>query len=269
MVGGADADASHDVTGTFRAIFHPIGYSAEVDIPRTSATPLASLSDDDLVRRAQAGDRDSFRAIMTRCNQRLFRVARSIVRDDHDAEDVLQEAYLRAFRAIAGFRGEANILTWLTRIVVNEARGRLRQRRDTVDIGQVETAQRSSAQVIPFPSAGSFDAIEAAVESAHIRRLIEAAIDDLPDAFRTVFMLRDVDGCSIEETAATLDVRPETVKTRLHRARRLLRETLDQQLRATLADAFSFLGAACHAITETVLLRLAAEGRFAVDPATG
>lgn len=226
-----------------------------------------NLSDNELVRRAQQGDRAAFRAIMTQCNQRLFRVARSIVRDDHEAEDVLQEAYLRAFRAIASFRGEANVLTWLTRIVVNEARGRLRQRRDTVDIDQIEAAQRSTAQVIPFPSAGNFGATESAVESAHIRRLVEAAIDDLPDAFRTVFMLRDVDGCSIEETAATLDVRPETVKTRLHRARRMLRETLDQRLKATLADAFSFLGTACLAITDAVLSRLAAEGRLADDDA--
>lgn len=232
---------------------------------RTNPSHPAGLSDEDLVVLAQQGDREAFRAIMTRCNQRLFRVARSIVRNDHEAEDVLQEAYLRAFRAMAGFRGEANILTWLTRIVVNEARGRLRQRRDTVDVDQIEATQRAGAQVIPFPSAGTFGATESAVESAHIRRLVEAAIDELPDTFRTVFMLRDVDGCSIEETAATLDVRPETVKTRLHRARRMLRETLDQRLKATLADAFSFLGTACQAITEAVLMRLAAEGRLADD----
>lgn len=223
----------------------------------------AHLSDEPLVARAQTGDCEAFRAIMTRCNQRLFRVARSIVRDDHEAEDVLQEAYLRAFRAIGGFRGEANILTWLTRITVNEARGRLRQRRDAVGVDQVEAAERNGAQVIPFPSAASFGATESAVESAHVRRLVEAAIDELPDAFRTVFMLRDVDGCSIEETAATLGVRPETVKTRLHRARRMLRETLDQRLAATLAEAFSFLGLACQAITEAVLRRLAAEGLIA------
>lgn len=232
---------------------------------RTNPSHSAGLSDEDLVVLAQQGDREAFRVIMTRCNQRLFRVARSIVRNDHEAEDVLQEAYLRAFRAMAGFRGEANILTWLTRIVVNEARGRLRQRRDTVDVDQIEATQRAGAQVIPFPSAGNFGATESAVESAHIRRLVEAAIDELPDTFRTVFMLRDVDGCSIEETAATLDVRPETVKTRLHRARRMLRETLDQRLKATLADAFSFLGTACQAITEAVLMRLAAEGRLADD----
>jgi RNA polymerase sigma-70 factor (ECF subfamily) len=232
-------------------------------MPRTKPAIFADMSDEHLVHRAQGGDREAFRAIMTRCNQRLFRVARSIVRDDHEAEDVLQEAYLRAFRAIAGFRGEANILTWLTRITVNEARARLRQRRDTVGVDQIEAAQQAGAQVIPFPSAAGFGATESAVESAHIRRLVEAAIDDLPDTFRTVFMLRDVDGCSIEETAATLGVRPETVKTRLHRARRLLRETLDQRLKATLADAFSFLGPACQAITEAVLLRLSTEGRMA------
>ncbi|MBS0480047.1 MAG: sigma-70 family RNA polymerase sigma factor, partial [Proteobacteria bacterium] len=145
----------------------------------------ASLSDDDLVCRARAGDREAFRAIMSRCNQRLFRVARSVLRDDCEAEDVLQDAYLRAFRAIAGFRGDANVLTWLTRIVINEARGRLRSRRDMVDVDQIEAAQRTSAQVIPFPSAGDFGATEAAAESAHIRRLVERAIDDLPDTFRT------------------------------------------------------------------------------------
>jgi RNA polymerase sigma-70 factor (ECF subfamily) len=223
-------------------------------------TPAATRSDNELLCRARAGDRAAFGAIVARANQPLFRVARSVVRDDSEAEDVLQESYLRAFRAIGGFRGEADILTWLTRIVVNEARGRLRKRRPTVAVEQIERAQEAGAAILAFPAPPGFDSPEAAAESAHLRRMIEAAIDDLPEPFRLVFILRDVDGRSIEETAAALGIPAATVKTRLHRARRLMRAAIDDRLRATIAEAFSFLGPACARITAAVLARLDEEG---------
>lgn len=227
-----------------------------------------ALDDGALVRLAQAGDREAFRVIMQRGNQRLFRTARGVVRDDAEAEDVLQEAYVRAFAAIGGFRGEAGIMTWLTRIVLNEARDRLRRRRPTVDLDQIERAQESGGQVIPFPQASGAPSPEADAARSQIRDLIERAVDDLPDIFRIVFIMRDIDDCSIEETAVNLDLKPETVKTRLHRARRLLRQALDAQLASTMAEAFPFLGASCRRITEAVLVRLEAEGRISATPGT-
>lgn len=227
-----------------------------------------ALDDGALVRLAQAGDREAFRVIMQRGNQRLFRTARAVVRDDAEAEDVLQEAYVRAFAAIGGFRGEAGIMTWLTRIVLNEARDRLRRRRPTVDLDQIERAQEAGGQVIPFPQASGAPSPEADAARSQIRDLIERAVDDLPDIFRIVFIMRDIDDCSIEETAANLDIKPETVKTRLHRARRLLRQALDAQLASTMGEAFPFLGARCGRITQAVLVRLEAEGRISATPGT-
>ena len=227
----------------------------------TVARSLSVIEEADLIDRARAGDRDAFRTIMTRSNQQLFRVARSIVRDDAEAEDVLQESYLRAFRAIAGFRGDADVMTWLTRIVVNEARGKLRKRRSTVGIEAIEQAQRSGAAILAFPLPPGIETPEAAAETIHLRRMIETAIDDLPEPFRLTFILRDVHGCDTAETAAALDIAEATVKTRLHRARRLMRAALNDRFRATIAEAFSFLGPACARITAKVLDRLDREDR--------
>ncbi|MFK0299506.1 RNA polymerase sigma factor [Brevundimonas sp. NPDC090276] len=225
----------------------------------------AALDQADLVRLAQSGDREAFRAIMQQGNQRLFRIARGVVGDDVEAEDVLQEAYARAFAAIGAFRGEAHVLTWLTRIVLNEARDRVRRRRATVDLDQIEQAQQT-AEIIPFPGTGGSPEVDAA--RMQIRGLIERAVDDLPPSFRIVFIMRDIEECSIEETAANLQIRPETVKTRLHRARRLLRQALDEQLSSSMVGAFPFLGARCARITGVVLERLGREGRLSVETGT-
>ena len=220
-----------------------------------AARDYAALAEPDLAAFARAGDREAFRAIMQRCNQRLFRIARAVMGDDAEAEDVLQEAYTRAFAAIAGFRGEAGVATWLTRIVLNEAHGRLRSRRATVDLDVVETAQ-VSARVLPFPGRNGPEDPEADAARAQIRRVIEQAVDALPEAFRLVFILREVEELSVEATAEHLGIRPETVKTRLHRARRRLREALDAQLADVMVGAYPFLGARCERITQAVLQRL-------------
>lgn len=221
------------------------------------APDYANLPEAELIGIARIGDHGAFRAVMTRCNQRLFRVARAVMRDDVEAEDVLQEAYTRAFAAIGGFRGEAGIATWLTRIVLNEAHGRLRRRRPMVELDQVEAAQES-AQVLTFPNLVRSDDPEADAARAQIRRILERAVDDLPEAFRLVFILREVEGLSAEATAGHLNLKVETVKTRLHRARRRLREALDDQLADVLVGAYPFLGARCARITEAVLARLSA-----------
>jgi RNA polymerase sigma-70 factor (ECF subfamily) len=219
------------------------------------AVDYPGLPESDLVERARAGDREAFRAIMTRCNQRLFRIARAVVRDEAEAEDVLQEAYTRAFGAIAGFRGEAGIATWLTRIVLNEAHGRLRRRRKTVDLDELEIAQ-AGAQVLNFPGMTRSDDPEADAARGQIRRILEGAVDALPEPFRLVFILREVEELSAEETAIHLNLKVETVKTRLHRARRRLRDALDAQLADVMVGAYPFLGARCERITQAVLQRL-------------
>ena len=226
-------------------------------LPATAeSVAWATLPDAELVAFAQQGRREAFRHLMQRCNQRLFRVARAVVRDDAEAEDVVQEAYTHAFAKLSTFRGEASLSTWLTRIVLNEANGRLRQRRPSVDIATFEATPQEDTRVIAFPSRFGSEDPAAAAARTQIRGLIERAIDELPEAFRIVFIMREVEGCSVEETATTLDIRPETVKTRLYRARRLLRSALHDSLEATLGEAFPFLGPRCARMTEAVLARV-------------
>lgn len=217
----------------------------------------ATLPEAELVAHARAGRREAFAALMQRGNQRLFRIARSVLRDEGEAEDVLQEAYLRAFAAIADFRGEASVFTWLTRIVLNEAHGRLRRRRPMLELEAVEIAQAEPGRLLAFPGAPVSEDPERDAARAEVRRLLERAVDALPEAFRLVFVLREVEGLSVEETGQALGVKPETVKTRLFRARRLLREALDDQLASALTGAFPFLGARCARITQAVLARMA------------
>lgn len=230
--------------------------------PGTERTvDYAALDDARLAARVAAGDRDAFCHLMQRCNQRLFRTARGMVGNDAEAEDIVQDAYLRAFEHIATFRGESSLTTWLTRIVLNGAQSRLRQRRMTVELDQIDTLQTDGDRVVPFPSrfvsesTGGEDPA-AAASREQVRRLIEHAVDDLPEPFRIVFVLRDIEGCTVEETAGSLSLRTETVKTRLHRARRLLRAALNDTLSATLSEAFPFLGSRCARISAAVMTRI-------------
>ena len=222
-------------------------------VQRTAGT----LTDErNLVERVKSGDQSAFRAIMEKNSRRLYRVARAVMRDDTEAEDVVQETYLRAFSNLATFRGESSLTTWLTRIALNEALGRKRRQRATVTLASVETAQETNAQIIQFPAMSTETDPERTAAQHEIRRLLERAMDALPEPFRLVFVMRDVEEMSIEEAASQLGIRPETVKTRLHRARRLLRQSLDGQLASTLKDTFPFAGARCAHITEAVLSQL-------------
>lgn len=210
----------------------------------------------DLIRKAITGDETAIRAIIRTHNRRLYRVARSIVRDDSEAEDVLQEAYLHAFSALADFRGQSSLSTWLTRIVLNEA---LQRRRRRVDLPTEKTGlqQKMQSQVIPFPYVGN-RAVDP--ESMTVQRefisLIEHAIDELPEDFRTVLVARAIEDMSIEETAELLGIKPETVKTRLHRARRLLKDDLADYFGSFMDDVFPFDGARCDRVTNAVIERL-------------
>ena len=222
------------------------------------AIDYEGLEDAALVSLVQGGDREAFRQVMRRSNQRLFRVARGVMNDDAEAEDVVQEAYVHAYEKLATFRGDASLLTWLTRIVLNEAYGRLRQRRHTVDIDQIEVAQADAGRVVAFPAKFCSEDPLASAARDQVRRLVEHAVDGLPEPFRIVFVMREIEECTVEETAASLDLKAETVKTRLHRARRLLRAALQDTLSTSLGDAFPFLGPRCDRVTESVMQRLEA-----------
>jgi RNA polymerase sigma-70 factor (ECF subfamily) len=222
----------------------------------------SALDDDGLLHRIRAGDRDAFSLLMRRYNRRLYRVARSVLRDDAEAEDALQDAYLQAYRALPGFRGDAALGTWLTRIVVNAA---LMRQRKTGRLAEViELGADYGADDAPVPHGGDdrhADAAqpELAALRAQTRRLIETGIDKLPTAFRTVFVLRAVEELTVEETAATLDIPEATVRTRYFRARAMLREALAREIDFAIEDAFGFDGARCDRIVQAVQQRIEAD----------
>lgn len=225
----------------------------------TAPTITPATPDVELVARAAQGDDEAFEAIMRRHNRLLFRTGRSILKSDAETEDALQESYLRAWRSLACFRADSKLSTWLVRIVINEALGRLRR--------------HNSAQVIPMDATLDDDDAPAeeriaddadrqpdrAAMRSEVRRLIEARIDTLPEAFRTVFMLRAVEDLSVEEVAGLLDLPEATVRTRFFRARGLLREGLSRDIDLTLGDAFAFDGRRCDRMVAGVLARRAAE----------
>ena len=210
----------------------------------------------ELVERARRRDQAAIRQVVKQQNRRLYRIARSIVRDDSEAEDVLQEAYVRAFSNLDAFRGEARIGTWLARIVINEALACLRRRRSSVDINLLDENAALSAQIIPFPYANAELDPETIVTQREIRALIERAIDKLPEAFRAVVVARLVEGMSVEETAELFGILPQTVKTRLYRGRALLKREMEKRIGPVLGDAFPFAGRRCDRLTENVLARL-------------
>jgi RNA polymerase sigma-70 factor (ECF subfamily) len=224
---------------------------------RSAPAPhVAGPSDDaELVRRALTRDDTAFRTIMERYNRRLYRIARGILRNDSEAEDVVQEAYVKAFTNLGGFRGDSSLATWLARITMNEALGRLRRERPTVDL-ETFGAQRTEAQIIKFPQTVTSDDPERTMAQREILQLVERATDNLPEIFRIVFMTRVIEGMSTEDTANLLGLQPDTVKTRLHRARRLVRDELDKQIGPVLLDAFPFAGRRCERMTNAVLQRL-------------
>nr|WP_295888346.1 RNA polymerase sigma factor [uncultured Devosia sp.] len=216
---------------------------------------ITGLADGALVELARRRHELAIRTLIQRYNQRLFRAARAILRSDSEAEDVVQASYVKAFTHLDGFRGEAAFSTWLTRIALNEALGRARDRRPMVGVEHIETQQAEGGAIVLFPMSPVVDP-EAEMSRQEIRVLLERAIDELPAPFRTVFVLRDVQGLSVEDTAAHLDIKSETVRTRLYRARRLLRTSIEQQARGTFASLFPFDGARCVSMADRVLHEL-------------
>jgi len=220
---------------------------------RKTTPTLERTSERELIGLACGGSGAAFGEIMRRNNQRLFRAARGVTGTDWEAEEVVQDAYVSAFRALGTFREEATLATWLTRIVINEAQGRLRGRRETLPLSALDD---NMGEIIQFPGLAIDVNPERQAALGELRTLLEGAIDALPPAFREVFILRHVEGLSTEETARVLSIGEETVKTRLHRARTRLQHALHEQLAPALKDTFPFEGERCQRLTRTVLQRL-------------
>lgn len=225
----------------------------------TTQPETSSTADTALAGRAAAGDATAFELIMRRHNRMMFRAARAILRDDGEAEDAVQEAYVRAYRALAGFRGEARLSTWLTRIAVNEALGRRRQRRES-PLADVPPDDVAAA----WPQ-GSPTTPEEASMRKELGEVLEAAVDRLPESYRTVLMLRAVEGLSERDTADILGIAVPLVKVRLFRARRLLRRTLESRFESGLGEVFAFDGARCDRIVAAVRARLGLNPASAQD----
>lgn len=222
-------------------------------------TPLAridyeSLDDGALAALVAARDEGAVRVVMARNNQRLFRAAFSILGNRAEAEDSVQSAYLRAFAAIGTFAGRAALSTWLTRIAINEALGRrraARRRQAQLEDTSVAVLDLYRDKLMQGSLTGA--APDKAHARAELRRIMEEAIARLPDPFRVVFVLREVEGLGVEEVAETLALKPATVKTRHLRARRKLQEMLAPEVRDALSGSFPFAGADCAALTERVV----------------
>lgn len=215
-----------------------------------------TLSDGELASRIAARDVTAVRLVTGRNNQRLFRTAWSILKDRSEAEEAVQDGYLKAFDAIGTFAGRSSLSTWLTRIVVNEAlsrRARAQKRSRLLNQESILVLEEYREKLM----AGSVtQSPEKVLMRRQIAKLLETAIARLPDTFRPVFVLREIEGLSVEDTAEALQIPEETVKTRLHRARRRLQKELDPELCGALSETFPFAGADCEAMTERVLTKL-------------
>jgi RNA polymerase sigma-70 factor (ECF subfamily) len=197
-----------------------------------------------------AATQGGFEPLIRRYNRLLYRTARSIVRDDTEAQDILQDAYLQAFRSLPSFRGESSLSTWLTRIVINIALARVRKNTRRAEIIPLESAMPDEN----WPTEA--EAPDASAMRADVRRLLEQQIDALPDVFRTVFMLRELEEMSVEEASVALGIPEATVRSRHFRARSMLREALSREMDMGMEDAFSFDGERCDRLTARVLAAL-------------
>jgi len=218
--------------------------------PASSAFPdrlTSALPDGDLIARVRAGERALFEVLMRRHNQRLYRIARAIVQDEVEVEDVLQQAYLNAFSHLDRFEARSQLSTWLTRIVINEASARRRSSRRVPAGRDGESSAALAMLASPDPSP------EHQAYAVELHRMVEAAVDSLPEAYRLVFMLRDVEGLSTSETGLGLGLGEEVVKTRLHRARAMIRRLMTDRLGPVVSGAFRFHAPRCDRVVSRVL----------------
>lgn len=206
------------------------------------------MTDSEVVQRVLDGDSALFETLMRRHNQRIYRAVRAVLRSDEEAEDVLQQAYLNAYAHLDQFAGDAQFSTWLTRIAVNQALAHRRKRGIPFeDQGEIEVADTST----PDP--------ERQAAASELRHLMEREVEALPDAFRATFIMREVEGLSTNETAETLGISEDLVKTRLHRARALLRDNLYKRAGVTVDSLFEFGNARCDRVVNAVMTQIAAD----------
>jgi RNA polymerase sigma-70 factor, ECF subfamily len=216
------------------------------------ATKPETLADEEIVFRVRAGETALYEIIMRRYNQRLYRVARAILHNDGEAQDVMQAAWVRAYEHLGQFAARAPFSTWLTRIAVHEALGRLRQRARTQPLDDPESDGDPSMQI----TSSSPDPEQNASRS-QLKVLLEEAVLDLPENYRTVIMLRDIEELSTAETALALDITEDNVKIRLHRGHGMIRSWLFERIGADAKQAFSFMGARCNSVVEAVFKQIA------------
>jgi RNA polymerase sigma-70 factor (ECF subfamily) len=220
---------------------------------KQKSNDYATLSDSELASRIAARDVAAVRLVTARNNQRLFRTAWSILKDRSEAEEAVQDGYLKAFDAIGTFAGRSSLSTWLTRIVVNEALGRRARAQKRSQLLNQESVVVLEEYRDKLMAGSVTQSPEKALMRRQIAKLLETAIARLPDAFRPVFVLREIEGLSVEDTAEALRIPEETVKTRLFRARQRLQKELDPELCDALAETFAFAGADCEALTNRVI----------------
>jgi RNA polymerase sigma-70 factor (ECF subfamily) len=214
----------------------------------------STLADAEIVERVQAGDHALFELLMRRHNQRLYRAVRAVVKDEQEVEDVMQQAYINAFMHLRQFEKRSQFSTWLTRIALNEAFGRRRRMRASASM-EVRSGVDDSGEFMATIRSPKPDP-ERQAYAQELRRVLEDAIDALPETYRTVFMLRDVDGLSTSETGEGLGLGDEAVKTRLHRARAMIRRSVTAQIGDVAAGAFQFLAPRCDRVVAAVLARI-------------
>ncbi len=218
------------------------------------------MSDEAVVQRIVAGETALFEILMRRHNQRLYRAVRAILGRENDVEDVLQQAWINAYRYLHQFEDRARFSTWLTRIAINEAKARLKKEgrglRDAREEGRGLRDAREEERMSLLPSSDRDPEQQAA--SSQLREVLEREVAALPEIYRTPFVLREVEGLSTQETAACLSLTEDAVKTRLHRARAMLRENLDRRAGVTLRTLFEFGNANCDRIVAAVMARIAA-----------
>jgi len=217
--------------------------------------PPKGLTDDEVVARVLAGETHLFELLMRRYNPRVYRVTRAILKSDAEAEDAMQDAYVHAFTKLAGFERRASFATWLTRIAVHTALGRVRRAKKVTMVDDLDEMPLAPEKH-PMSSQAMAKSPETDANDQELRTILEAAIDDLPEHYRTVFVLRAVEDLDVAEAAAALDLQEETVRTRFFRARAMLKESLLQKIDGTTRDVYSFHLTRCDRVVAAVLARI-------------
>jgi RNA polymerase sigma-70 factor (ECF subfamily) len=218
------------------------------ELPAEGSQGPLKPSDDEIIERVRHGDRDSFELVMRRYNQRIYRTVRAILKEEDETIDVMQEAYVSAYTHLADFSGRARFSTWLTRIAVHEALGRLRKRKRLEPLDDTDSEDTLMVSPVTGPENSASD--------SELRVLLEEAVDALPEAFRTTFVLRSVEQLSVAETAEVLGIPEETVKTRHHRARERLQHALTERVGGALPELFGFHRPRCDKVVAQVLGRI-------------